>query len=127
MARLVSWFPSGFGRLGGGQSDPGIDDSAAHLDPRDVLEDDHPSARPLAATRHPAGAGAWHELDSHTLIFRPQGYGYGLGATVKIALPGSVHLVGGHDPAATEVGTWTVPPGSTVRLQQLLATSTTSR
>jgi peptidoglycan hydrolase-like protein with peptidoglycan-binding domain len=65
----------------------------------------------------PAGAGAWHELNSHTIVFQPTGYGYGLGAKVGIGLPSGVRLAG----AAPGGGTWNVPPGSTVRLQQLLS------
>jgi peptidoglycan hydrolase-like protein with peptidoglycan-binding domain len=52
-------------------------------------------------------------------VFRPSGYGYGLGATVRIGLPAGVSLPGATgDPIAT----WHVAPGSTRRLQQLLAT-----
>ena len=69
----------------------------------------------------PGGAGSWHRLSSHSIVFRPSGYGYGLGVTVKVLLPSSVRLVGGVDPPAAEVGSWKVPPGSTTRLQQLLA------
>jgi peptidoglycan hydrolase-like protein with peptidoglycan-binding domain len=121
-AHLVSWFPSGSGASAVANPTPGSTirpHTSIRLTFSKTITQALGHSRPPVT---PAGAGAWHELDSHTLIFRPQGYGYGLGATVKIALPGSVHLVGGHDPAATEVGTWTVPPGSTVRLQQLLAT-----
>jgi peptidoglycan hydrolase-like protein with peptidoglycan-binding domain len=69
----------------------------------------------------PDTQGTWHGIDSHTIVFRPEGYGYGLGTTVKVELPAAVRLVGGTDPPSAEVGTWKVPPGSTVRLQQLLA------
>ncbi len=63
----------------------------------------------------PATAGAWQQISSHTIVFHPSGYGYGLGARVRVGLPGGVNLVGGS-------GGWHVPPGSTLRLQQLLAT-----
>jgi hypothetical protein len=63
----------------------------------------------------------WRPLNAHTIIFRPEGYGYGLGATVNIQLPGGVHLVGGQQFGSASGGSWTVPPGSTVRLQQMLA------
>jgi peptidoglycan hydrolase-like protein with peptidoglycan-binding domain len=56
-------------------------------------------------------------VSDHTIVFHPTGYGYGLGAKVKIGLPSGVRLVGGTGSA----GVWTVPPGSTVRLHQLLA------
>jgi peptidoglycan hydrolase-like protein with peptidoglycan-binding domain len=38
-----------------------------------------------------------------------------------VALPSGVRLVGGQASGSSEVGTWTVPPGSTLRLQQLLS------
>ena len=53
-------------------------------------------------------------------MFRPEGFGYGLGAHVSIGLPGAVRLIGGQTGAAVS-GSWTVPPGSPLRLQQLLA------
>jgi hypothetical protein len=46
----------------------------------------------------------------------PSGYGYGLGAKVTVNLPDDVEISGGAKAAA-----WTVPAGSTLRLQQLLA------
>ncbi len=61
--------------------------------------------------------GTWHRLNSHALVFNPSGYGWGLGAKAQIALPAGVRLVG----SASSNGTWTVPAGSTTRLQQLLA------
>jgi peptidoglycan hydrolase-like protein with peptidoglycan-binding domain len=66
----------------------------------------------------PGGAqGSWHQISSHSIVFQPQSYGYGLGAKVQIGLPTGVNLVGSPSPT----GTWTVPTGSTARLQQLLA------
>jgi peptidoglycan hydrolase-like protein with peptidoglycan-binding domain len=66
----------------------------------------------------PSGVhGTWHRLNSHALVFNPSGYGWGLGAKAQIALPTGVRLVG----SASSNGTWTVPGGSTTRLQQLLA------
>jgi hypothetical protein len=69
----------------------------------------------------PVTAGRWHQVSSHAIVFRPEGYGYGLGATVKIGLPAGVRLVGGRVSGSAEDATWTVPAGSTTRLQQLLA------
>ena len=66
----------------------------------------------------PAGSGAWKTISTHAIEFVPSGYGYGLGANVSIAMPASVRLSGAAKPG---VGTWTVPVGSTLRLQQLLA------
>lgn len=69
----------------------------------------------------PAAEGSWHGVDSHTLVFRPSGYGYGLGTPVTLGLPQSVRLVDGQDTGSSSVASWTVPPGSTLRLQQILA------
>jgi peptidoglycan hydrolase-like protein with peptidoglycan-binding domain len=69
----------------------------------------------------PSTPGAWHSLNSHTIQFRPTGYGYGLGAKVQIALPSGVRLLGGQQGSAANSGTWTVPGGTTARLQQLLS------
>lgn len=65
----------------------------------------------------PAGSGTWHTVSSHTIVFQPEGYGYGLGASVQVPLPHGVGLVGGQPGG----GKWTVPAGSPMRLQQLLA------
>ena len=65
--------------------------------------------------------GSWHTVNDHTIVFEPQGYGYGLGNTVTIGLPSSVMVVGGQDNGSERSATWTVPGGSTLRLQQLLA------
>jgi peptidoglycan hydrolase-like protein with peptidoglycan-binding domain len=54
-------------------------------------------------------------------VFRPSGYGYGLGAKVQIALPSGVRLIGGRVGSSSSGGTWSVPGGSTTRLQQILA------
>ena len=69
----------------------------------------------------PTTAGHWHTLTSHAIEFVPSGYGYGLGAKVSIALPSGVRLVGGQSSSSSDTGNWTVPGGSIVRLQQLLA------
>jgi len=71
-------------------------------------------------TLTPATTGSWHKVSSHAIRFVPSGYGYGLGAKVQVTLPSGVRLVGGQSGTATS-GTWTVPGGSTMRAQQILA------
>ena len=98
----------------------------------------HGAALPAFAVPTP---GRWHRSDSHTLTFTPSGTGFGLGAHVQMTLPSGVQATGptrpvttlapvtttGVAPAATtttSTGTtiaWTVPPGSTLRLHELLA------
>jgi hypothetical protein len=72
-------------------------------------------ARPVAAVLgsrlpqlQPATRGRWTQLDSHTLSFQPAGFGFDLGGTVRVGVPG-------------ESLVWHVASGSTLRLQQLLA------
>ena len=71
----------------------------------------------------PATEGHWHEVNSHTLVFKPSGYGAPLGSQLHVLLPRKVAVTaagGGGLQSATQVG-WVVPAGSPLRLQQLLA------
>jgi peptidoglycan hydrolase-like protein with peptidoglycan-binding domain len=119
---LLSWFPAGRATAAVASPAPGT-----KIRPHTpiTLTFSKPVSQALGKSRppvSPATAGTWHELNSHTIVFRPQGYGYGLGAHVKVALPSDVRLVGGQAGSSSALGRWTVPPGSTLRLQQLLAT-----
>jgi hypothetical protein len=69
----------------------------------------------------PTTAGAWHQLNAHAIQFVPTGYGYGLATPVSVQLPSGVRLVGGQSTGGATTGTWKIPPGSTLRLQELLA------
>jgi hypothetical protein len=69
----------------------------------------------------PATSGRWHVLDAHTLAFQPNGLGYGLGGDVRVDLPVGVHLAGQAGATLTRSLHWSVPEGSLLRLQQLLA------
>jgi hypothetical protein len=69
----------------------------------------------------PATPGRWRPLDAHTLVFQPSGFGFGLGARVHVRLPRPVLLGGTTDAKPVRGVHWQVPPGSTLRLQQLLA------
>ncbi|MGH2896927.1 MAG: L,D-transpeptidase family protein [Solirubrobacteraceae bacterium] len=69
----------------------------------------------------PANAGTWHQVNSHTIQFRPTGFGYGLAAKVQLALPSGVRILGGQSGSADNTASYTVPPGSPLRVQQLLA------
>ncbi len=110
----VSWFPAGAATTAVASPAPGssIGPNAAlsltfSKTVSAALGSSHP---PLS----PQTSGTWQQLSSHTIVFHPSGYGYGLGAAVKVGLPAGVRLVGGSP-------VWHVPPGSTLRLQQLLA------
>jgi peptidoglycan hydrolase-like protein with peptidoglycan-binding domain len=116
-ASAVSWFPPGKSATAVADPAPG---ATIKADTPITLTFSKPVSRVLGSHMPPVSPttqGTWHPLNSHTIQFRPEGYGYGLGAKVQVALPSGVHLVGGQAGS----GTWTVPPGSTSRLQQLLA------
>jgi peptidoglycan hydrolase-like protein with peptidoglycan-binding domain len=122
-ARLVSWFPAGATATAVADPAPG---STIKAGTPIMLTFSKPIAKALGSSSHrppvlPITQGVWHTVNSHTIIFRPEGYGYGLGAKVAVALPAGVRLIGGARNGSSEVGTWTVPPGSTARLQQMLA------
>jgi peptidoglycan hydrolase-like protein with peptidoglycan-binding domain len=82
----------------------------------------------------PATPGHWHKANSHALVFVPSGMGAAFGSHLRVQLPHQVSVTAGGGSAGTgstgasggalrttsEVE-WTVPQGSTLRLQQLLA------
>jgi peptidoglycan hydrolase-like protein with peptidoglycan-binding domain len=110
----ISWFPTGSTAAVVANPAPGTP-----ISPNTPLT--LTFSKPVSQVLHgaspalsPATPGSWQTLGSHTIVFHPQGYGYGLGAKVNVGLPGDVQVAGGS-------ATWRVPPGSTLRLQQLLA------
>ena len=87
-------------------------------------------SRPVAAVfgssvpkLEPAVDGTWHQTGAHTLVFAPTGLGVPLFSGVRIVLPRAVTLAGarGVSTGATTEISWSTPPASTLRLQQLLA------
>jgi peptidoglycan hydrolase-like protein with peptidoglycan-binding domain len=114
----ISWFPAGTAATAVASPAPGTSLTA---NSKITMTFSKTVARALSGhlpAVSPAGSGSWKQLNSHTIQFVPMGYGYGLGAKVQVALPSQVHLIGG---TGDPVGTWSVPAGSTTRLQQLLA------
>jgi L,D-transpeptidase-like protein/putative peptidoglycan binding protein len=104
----VSWFVAGARRSIVSDPAPG-----SRLRPNGTLT--LAFARPVADVLgsrlphlEPATRGRWKQLDANTLSFQPAGFGFGLGNTVRVRLPGSSLA-------------WHVPAGSTLRLQELLA------
>jgi peptidoglycan hydrolase-like protein with peptidoglycan-binding domain len=118
----VSWFPAGTARASAVVApSPG---SRLGADQPITLTFSKPVSKVLGSNHpvlSPAAPGSWHVTGPHSIVFQPSGYGYGLGANVKLALPAGVGLVGGHMTAQGSTATFTVPGGSTLRLQQLLA------
>ncbi|HWD65587.1 MAG TPA: L,D-transpeptidase family protein [Solirubrobacteraceae bacterium] len=118
----VSWFPPGSKATAVANPAPG---SRIKPDSNITLTFSKPISQALGSHLPPVSpntAGRWHQLDSHTITFEPTGgYGYGLGAKVSIPLPSGIQLVGGQARGSDPIGRWTVPAGSTARLQQILA------
>ncbi len=115
---LVSWFPAGAKASAVAYPPPGSTIGPATPI---TLTFSKPVDEALGKSLPPVNPitpGTWHKLDSHAIVFRPEGFGYGLGAKVNVPLPGGVQLAGAANPST---GTWSVPVGTTVRLQQLLA------
>ncbi|MBV9416552.1 MAG: hypothetical protein JO363_16330, partial [Solirubrobacterales bacterium] len=113
-AALVSWFPTGAAT--GALASPAAGSTIGSNTPI-TLTFNKPVSQALGGHMPPVlpiTQGTWHQISGHAIQFRPEGFGYGLGAHVTIGLPAGVHLVGGQ-------GAWKVPAGSTLRLQQLLA------
>ncbi len=71
----------------------------------------------------PSTQGHWREANSHTLEFIPSGFGAALGSQLRVQLPHPVAVTAGSTDGlrTTSQIEWFVPPGSTLRLQQLLA------
>jgi peptidoglycan hydrolase-like protein with peptidoglycan-binding domain len=110
----VSWFPAGGAATAVASPAPG-----ARIKPSTPITLTFSKTIKSALGSHlppvsPVTQGTWHQVNAHAIQFRPEGYGYGLGAKVKVALPNGIRVIGGTDG-------WSVPPGSTVRLQQILS------
>jgi hypothetical protein len=71
----------------------------------------------------PATPGHWHKANTHALVFVPSGIGAAFGSHLRVQLPHPVSVTAGSGGTlrTTSEVEWTVPPGSLLRLQQLLA------
>ena len=110
---LVTWFPAGAHASAVVSPRPGT-----RISPNTpvYVTFSQPVSEALSGSEprlQPSAPGRWHEVDSHTIVFRPRSFGFGLGTPVSLALPRSVHLIGGQG--------WSVPAGTTLRAQQILA------
>lgn len=111
----VTWFPAGDGPAA--IVSPGHGATFTPTTPITVTYSKLPKAMPTLSVD---GNGRWERVDAHTVRYTPRGAGFGLSSMVKLRLPSGARLVGGVPDGTTEAS-WTVPPGSTARLQQLLA------
>jgi hypothetical protein len=118
---LVSWFPAGAGASAVLSPSPG-----ARISPTATiyLTFSEPVSSALGGTLprlQPAATGRWRTLDSHTIAFTPSGYGFGLDTPVTLALPHAVRLLGTQHDGPSSLASWSVPEGSDLRAQQILA------
>jgi hypothetical protein len=119
----VTWFPPSRSPVMVASPAPGTQISptaAIHLTFSQPVAELLGSALPQLS---PSTPGSWRETDSHTLVFTPSGFGAPLGSDLRVVLPQAVAVAqtaGTLAPASEQIA-WTVPPGSTLRLQQLLA------
>jgi peptidoglycan hydrolase-like protein with peptidoglycan-binding domain len=110
-AQRVTWFPASSGATA--IVNPGTSTTLTPSSPITVVSSKQLSALPtLTADGH----GSWKRVDEHTVRYVPRGAGFGLGTKVELKLPAGAELADGSTSTS-----WTVPPGSTLRLQQLLA------
>jgi peptidoglycan hydrolase-like protein with peptidoglycan-binding domain len=124
VAQTVTWFPPASTTVALASPAPGV-----ALAPTGVIR--LTFSRPLTAvfgaaaypSLTPTAPGAWRAIDSHTLQFTPTGTGYPLAGTVRAVLPSGVAMLAGATatPQLATTIAWPVAPGSTLRLQQLLA------
>ena len=110
----IGWFPPGPRSVVVATPSPGTRISPTQ---RLLLTFSAPVAEAVAAQ----AAGHWQVVDTHTVALVPPEAGFPLGGRVRVTLPASVHatLAGAERPARTL--RWPVAPGTTLRLQQLLA------
>ncbi|MGH3025070.1 MAG: L,D-transpeptidase family protein [Gaiellaceae bacterium] len=73
-------------------------------------------------TLKPATPGKWRLVDGHTLSFVPSGLGFPLGATIHVKLPAPVVVPSLDTAKPLRLLRWSIPAGSQLRLQELLAT-----
>jgi peptidoglycan hydrolase-like protein with peptidoglycan-binding domain len=119
--QLVSWFPQGSGASVVAYPSPG-----QTIKPSTPIQltFSKPVSKALGTNMPaltPSTEGSWKKLNDHTIVFRPSGYGYGLGSKVSVTLPHGARMIGGQQSGTSDSGQWKVPRGSTVRLQQMLA------
>jgi peptidoglycan hydrolase-like protein with peptidoglycan-binding domain len=117
----VSWFPTGT-RL----------EAVVSPAPGAVIEPSTPIqltlSEPVKAvlgrvrpTLDPAVPGSWVQTAANQLTFHPTGSGYPLGRHITLTLPARTDLLSSKTTQTVQSLTWSIPIGSTMRLQQLLS------
>jgi lipoprotein-anchoring transpeptidase ErfK/SrfK len=120
-ASLVSWFPAGSRTSAVLSPSPGTRISPATPIYATFSQPVSTALDGKLPRLQPAGSGRWRTIDSHTIAFTPSGYGYGLDTAVTLELPSTIRLLGTRQDGSVNVASWTVPEGSSLRAQQILA------
>jgi peptidoglycan hydrolase-like protein with peptidoglycan-binding domain len=119
----VSWFPPS--RSPVLVTDPAPGSDVSPLQPIRLTFSEPVSSVLGSATPKlsPATKGSWREVSSHTLVFTPSGLGAPLGSQLSVTLGHAVALSDAAGALSTPSAqlNWTVPAGSTLRLEQLLS------
>jgi hypothetical protein len=117
----VSWFPPGSGVQALVAPSTTVDlapTRTLELTLSEPVDKAFGSDRPVIT---PAVPGKWVDVDDDTIEFRPSGAGFALGGHVHMKLPATVSVVSEATTRTAKALDWNVPPGTTLRLQQLLA------
>jgi hypothetical protein len=72
-------------------------------------------------TIEPPTPGTWIQTAANALTFKPKGGGYPLGRHVVVTLPSSTDVLSASSTETVKSLSWSVPVGSTLRLQQILS------
>jgi L,D-transpeptidase catalytic domain len=130
----VMWFLAPHGGAPVALADPAPGATTAASNSPITITFAQPVASVLGQTRptiSPPVAGTWSEPGPNTLVFSPDGFGYGPGTAVTVGFDRPVSVVGADEAASTgphvaasSASTayhFSVAPGSMLRLEQILA------
>lgn len=123
----VTWFASSDAHGGLAVANPTPGSTAAAPNSPVSLTFAEPISQVLGSTRphlSPAVAGSWSKPNANTIVFTPSGFGFGPDTTVTVTFDRPLSVVGGAGTtvaAASSTYSFTTTPGSTLRLEQILA------
>jgi L,D-transpeptidase catalytic domain len=128
-ASTVDWIDTPQDGIAVAAADPAPGSAKAGLDSPITLTFDEPVAKALGTSRpriSPATAGTWTEPGPDTLVFTPQGLGFGPGTAVSVSFDHPMTVVGGSSAGSVLVAASTsyhfgVTQASVLRLQQILS------
>jgi lipoprotein-anchoring transpeptidase ErfK/SrfK len=128
-ASTVDWIEAPQNGMAVAAADPAPGSAQAGLDSPITLTFDEPVAKALGTSRpriSPAISGTWTQPGPDTLVFTPQGLGFGPGTAVSVSFDHPMTVVGGTSAGSVLVSASTsyhfaVTQASVLRLQQILA------